>query len=104
MYRNYTQGDTEIWMIHKIVQSGSIKQALLGTIVLIAIALTTLGIHYGRLSIICAIIGIGLYKRSPGGFIFDLKFSGAKMIGTIIGFRKGVYAGYKISKVIEEEK
>jgi len=32
-----------------------------------------------------------MYKRSPGGFLFDLRFSLAKMLGMSIGLWKGIW-------------
>ena len=66
MYRNYTQGDAEVWAIHKVTQSGSIKQAILGTIGILTLLVISIGISYGFLIIPITLIGIGLYKRSPG--------------------------------------
>lgn len=67
MYRNYTQGDAEVFMIHGITQSDSLKQAVkfcLAGLVLLWMILT-----FESLSlpiIILAFIGIGMYKRSMG--------------------------------------
>ena len=33
MYRNYTQGDAEVYMIHKVLQSGTCKQGILSTLI-----------------------------------------------------------------------
>lgn len=105
MYRNYTQGDAEVYMIHHIIQSGSYKQAILGT--LVGGILLSCILYFPRYSgeiVLVSLVGIGLYKRSPGGFWFDLKFSIGKLLGTIIGFRKGIYTGYTIKKTIKKAK
>ena len=101
MFRNYTQGDAEVFMVHHIIQSGSCKQALVGTAVLggILCGMLYFPAHSIELLLIF-LIAVGLYKRSPGGFWFDLKFSITKMVGTVIGFRKGVIAGYWIKRAM----
>jgi len=103
MYRNYTQGDAEILAIHHKVQSGSIKQALLGTAILILLCAVNIVLPYWRISIPGIIFAIGIYKRSPWGFFFDLRFSIGKMLGTIYGFRKGILKWYKISKTLQKK-
>jgi hypothetical protein len=37
MYRNYTQGDAEVWVSEKVVQSDSIKQAIRFSIFFLAL-------------------------------------------------------------------
>jgi len=67
MYRNYTQGDAEVLMIHGVMQSDSPKQAakffLAGLFLLRAVL--TFG-RFALLILIAATLGIGLYKRSAG--------------------------------------
>ena len=94
MYRNYTQGDAEIFMIHGVTQSDSIRQAVKFSLFFILLLICLL--KYPKLFfliIVVALAAIGLYKRSPGGFWFDLKFSLAKMAGMIVGMMKGVRKG-----------
>ncbi len=105
MFRNYTQGDAEVFVIHHTIQSYTIRQSIVFSICCILLLLCIgIGWRYGILIILWAVLGIGLYKRSIGGFWFDLRFSMAKIIGTTIGFRKWIYQGYQIRKIMKKGK
>jgi len=94
MYRNYTQGDAEVFVIHGVMQSDSLKQAakfLLAGLFLVWMLLTFE--RFAFFILILATVGIWMYKRSMGGFWFDLRFSLAKMWGMIVGMVKWLWKG-----------
>ena len=104
MYRNYTQGDAEIFMIHHIMQNDSLKQAmkfLLAGLFLLWVMLMFRGLSV-PLIILAALIGIGLYKRSPWWFWFDLRFSLVKMAWMIVWMGKGIWKGAMIKSTIKK--
>lgn len=97
MYRNYTQWDAEVLVIKKIVQSISIKQALIFSIVLLwFLCLIPILKLYSILLFLAWIFWIWLYKRTKWWFIFDTLFSCAKIAWIIVGFRKWIFKWIKI--------
>lgn len=98
MYRNYTQGDAEVWTIHHVVQSNSIKQGIIGTWALIILIILSMSTSYGILLSLGILACMGIYKRSSGWYLFDLKFNITKTRGILYGFRRGIIVGYAIKK------
>ncbi len=105
MYRNYTQWDMEVFVINKVIQSDSLKQAsiflLFGWFL---IALLFILKWYSIIAYLIILLMLGLYKRSWWWFIFDLKFSLAKMAWMSVGLVKWIIEGFKIKKKIRNTK
>jgi glycosyltransferase involved in cell wall biosynthesis len=97
MYRNYTQWDTEAFIIYNVIQSPSIKQAVIFLLfgVFLIVLLFVLK-WYSIIAYLIILLMIWLYKRSGGGFIFDLQFSLAKMTWMTVGFIKWIIKWLKI--------
>lgn len=105
MYRNYTQGDAEVFVIHGIMQSDSLKQAV--KFLLVGLFLVWIMTTFHSLSLpiaLLAILGIWMYKRSMWGFWFDLRFSLAKMRGMIVGMVKWLWKGLLIKTSMDIQK
>lgn len=105
MYRNYTQWDIEVFIIHKVVQSDSIKQA--GVFVIFWLFLLSLLFilkWYAIPAYLIIAVMLWLYKRSGGWFVFDLKFSLTKIAGTAVWFIKWVVTWFQIKKKLRKEK
>lgn len=97
MYRNYTQWDAEVLVIKKLVQSISIKQALIfSAMFLVFLWLIPVLKWYSLLLLLTGILLIGIYKRTKWGFIFDTLFSCAKIAGITVWFRKWIFKWLKI--------
>ncbi len=105
MYRNYTQWDMEVYMIHNVVQSSSIKQAAIFVIFwLWFFALPLFMREYTLVVYPVIILLLGVYKQSGWGFFFDLKFSLIKMRWMSVWLLKGIVAWYKIKKRLHKKK
>lgn len=99
MYRNYTQWDAEVFIIHKTIQSWSIMSWVkfsLGFLFLFCCLI--ISFYFWLFALLVATIFIWLYKRSPWWFLFDLQFSLAKMLGVTIWLRKWLLAWRKIKQ------
>ena len=99
MYKNYTQWDMEVFVINKVVQSWSLKQActflLFWSFIIILLFILK---WYSIIAYWLIIILLGLYKRSWGWFVFDLKFSLIKMTWMSVGFIKWIIKWFKMKK------
>ena len=97
MYRNYTQWDAEVLVVKKLIQSISIKQALIFSVMfLVFLWLIPVLKLYSLLLLLAGILLIGLYKRTKWWFIFDTLFSCAKIAGITVWFRKWIFKWFKI--------
>lgn len=97
MYRNYTQWDAEVLVVKKLVQSISIKQALIFSVIILwFLCLIPILKFYSILLLLIGVLLIWLYKRTKWGFIFDTLFSCAKIAGITIWFRKWIFKWLKI--------
>lgn len=102
MYRNYTQWDAEVYVIHHIMQSGSIMSGIKFSLwFLFLLCCLIISPYLWIFALIVALIFIWSYKRTPWGFLFDLRFSLAKMTGITVGLWKGIIVWWKIKQKIK---
>ena len=105
MYRNYTQWDAEVYMIHWIKQSKSINQAIVLSLwLMFFIILVILIKRYSIIFIPLGLLVAGLYKRTKWWFFFDMRFTLSKTFWIFVGFRKGVIKWIKIKRKLKDNK
>lgn len=102
MYRNYTQGDSEVFVVKGIKQSNSLIQALIFSGFFFLFLGSIPFIHFWSIPLIfIGFLIIWLYKRTKWGFRFDLHFSCAKILGIMLGFRKWLFSWWEIKRRIK---
>jgi glycosyltransferase involved in cell wall biosynthesis len=93
MYRNYTQWDAEVYVIHWDIQSDSIKKSIIFSVFwLILLLIIIFGWYIWTIIAILTILGLWIYKRSPWWYIFDLRFTICKLTGMTVWFWKWIFA------------
>lgn len=105
MYRNYTQWDAEVYVIHWIKQSSSINQALLLSLIwlMLIVAIVRLWVYTLLLPIVW-FVAAWLYKRTKWWFWFDACFTISKTCWIFVGFRKWIIKWNKIKKRLVKSK
>ena len=105
MYRNYTQWDAEVYMIHGIKQSQSINQAILLSLALVILIILAIFIRwYIVIPLFLWFMVAGLYKRTKWWFLFDMCFTTAKTYWIFVWFRKWVVKWIKIKSKMNKTK
>lgn len=104
MYRNYTQWDMEVFMTHKVVQSNSLKEASVFILFwLFLLVLLFILKWYVVPAYLLIIIMLWFYKQSGWWFVFDLKFSLAKMTGMSVWLVKWFIKWIKIKRKLKKQ-
>ena len=103
MYRNYTQWDAEVLVVKWKNQSISIRQSIIFLCFFICLFLSIFVLKWWFIPlVIFLLIGIWLYKRTPGWFWFDLWFSCAKILWMTVWFVKWIFSWIRIRYFLEK--
>ena len=103
MHRNYTKWDAEIFMIHGIIQSATIKQALMYLWWILMFIIGTIFFKWYMIAIsIIGIILLGMIKNKTW-LLFWIQYNIAQKVWIIVWFFKGIYSGFWIRRKMKKE-